>query len=98
MFPLVFLFENLTHLITRVFGSKEKPLITEEEIKTIVSLGEEIGQIKESEKQMIHRIFKFDDMDAKDIIKAMKSKKTQAFGLRQFFRISDFPHICPQAK
>ncbi len=47
---------------------KKKPIITEDEIKSYVSVGKKYGQIKESERQLIHRIFKFDDVTAEDIM------------------------------
>ncbi|MFC1691082.1 hemolysin family protein [Nanoarchaeota archaeon] len=68
LLPIVILFEIFTNLMTRASGKKEKPLVTEEELKTYVSIGSEIGQINESESEMIHRIFKFDDLEAKDVM------------------------------
>ena len=54
--------------LTKIFEiihskSAEKPLVTEEELKTMINLGEEIGSIKEVEKEMIQNIFRFDDVD-----------------------------------
>lgn len=59
--------------ITKIFEilhSKrtEKPLVTEEELKSMINLGEEIGSIKEVERDMIQNIFRFDDIDVKEIM------------------------------
>lgn len=59
--------------LTKIFEilrpkSAEKPLVTEEELKSMINLGEEIGSIKEVEKEMIQNIFRFDDVDVKDIM------------------------------
>ena len=59
--------------LTKIFEiihskTAEKPLVTEEELKTMVDLGEEIGSIKEVEKEMIQNIFRFDDVDVKDVM------------------------------
>jgi len=67
LYPVVILFEKLTDVLT--FGRDHQgPLVTEEEIKTYVAVGLEAGQIRQSEKEMIHRIFEFDDMEAKDVM------------------------------
>jgi len=66
--PIVIIFETLTKLMTRFLKKKTKPLVTEDEIKTIVSMGEEIGQIEDDEKDMINRVFRFNDLDAEDIM------------------------------
>ena len=68
LFPLVILFESFTILLRKMFKYEEGPLVTEEEIKTFVSVGAELGEVKESEKKMIHRIFRFTDLTAKDIM------------------------------
>ncbi|MBN2112048.1 HlyC/CorC family transporter [Candidatus Woesearchaeota archaeon] len=65
-FPVVILFESMFNLMTG--KGKAKPIVTEEEIKTFISIGEEAGQIKESEKEMINRIFVFNDIEIKKIM------------------------------
>jgi putative hemolysin len=66
--PVIFLFEGLTNLLTNLSGHKPKPLVTEDEIETFVTVAEEAGQIKDAEKKMIHRIFRLDDLEAKDVM------------------------------
>ena len=66
LFPIVFLFEILANSLT---GGKEvKPTVTEKELITAVMMSEKEGEIKEAEKEMIHRIFKFDDIDVEKIM------------------------------
>jgi CBS domain containing-hemolysin-like protein len=66
--PVIFLFEILTNVLTNITGQKPKPLVTEDEIETFVSVAEQAGQIKEAEKRMIYRIFRLDDLEAKDVM------------------------------
>ena len=66
--PIIFLFEGLTSVLTNITGQKPKPLVTEDEIETFVSVAEQAGQIKEAEKRMIYRIFRLDDLEAKDVM------------------------------
>jgi CBS domain containing-hemolysin-like protein len=58
-----------SNFILRVFGVKEKPpspFVTEEEIKTMISIGEEEGTIEEEEKRMLHRVFEFGDTEVSE--------------------------------
>jgi CBS domain containing-hemolysin-like protein len=71
LYPLVRLLDFITRALTGMRGRGiKKPIVTEEELKTMVKAGEEAGEIKESEKMMIHRIFKFDDIDVANIMTA----------------------------
>ncbi len=44
------------------------PTVTEEELLTFVEAVEEVGEIKEEEKELIHNIFEFDDTNASEIM------------------------------
>jgi len=72
LLPVIMLFENITNIFTSLVGKKDRPLVTEEELKTFVNVGEEAGQIKENERALIHRIFKFDDLEAKEVMTPRK--------------------------
>jgi CBS domain containing-hemolysin-like protein len=69
--PLIWIFKSTSNLILRLFGVKEKPLspyVTEEEIKTMINIGEEEGTIEEDEKEMLHRIFEFGDTEVSEVM------------------------------
>ncbi|MDP3260063.1 MAG: hemolysin family protein [Thermodesulfovibrionales bacterium] len=62
--PLVWIFKVTSNLIIRMLGGKKKsvsPFVTEEEIKTMINIGEEEGTLEEEEKQMLHKVFAFGD-------------------------------------
>ena len=62
--PLVWLMLALAGLGLRLLGQnpdKEPDTVTEEEIRMLVTVGEEKGAIEQSERQMINNIFEFDD-------------------------------------
>lgn len=44
------------------------PLVTEEELRTIVKIGEEEGVIKQEEKEMIHNVFEMDNTDVASVM------------------------------
>ena len=57
--------------ISRIFlgkNIKSSPTFTEEEIKTLIDVGENEGTIEEDEKEMITSIFEFGDTRVKDIM------------------------------
>lgn len=62
--PLVWIFTVSSNFIIKMFGGKEKavsPFVTEEEIKTMISIGEEEGTLEEEKKEMLHKVFEFGD-------------------------------------
>ena len=71
LLPFVFLFTRFVFLVARCAGVKpEKKAVTftEEDIKTFMEVGEEEGVLAESEKDMMHKVFRFTDLEAKDIM------------------------------
>ena len=62
--PLVWIFSKLSNLIIRFFGGEIKPtpqFLTEEEMKAMISIGEEEGTLEKEEKEMLHKVFEFGD-------------------------------------
>jgi len=62
--PLVFIFNKLSNFIIRVFGGeiRQAPqLLTEEEMMSMIKIGEEEGAIEKEEKEMLHKVFAFGD-------------------------------------
>jgi CBS domain containing-hemolysin-like protein len=66
LFAPVIIFLNF---IPKIAGKITKtPTVTEEELKTILEVVEEEGEIKGKERELIHAIFKFDDTNASEIM------------------------------
>jgi putative hemolysin len=62
--PLVWIFNKLSNGIIMLLGGEIKPspqLLTEEEMKSMIKIGEEEGAIEKEEKEMLHKIFAFGD-------------------------------------
>ncbi len=69
--PLVLFFTFISRSILRIFGidtQKKKVSFTEDEIKTFIDVGGEEGVLKNNEKKMMSRVFKFTDLAAVDIM------------------------------
>ena len=72
--PIIKFFDGMTYLITKKGIDKK---VTEEEIKTLITLGEEEGAIEKVEKEMIHNIFTFNDIDVWEVM----TPRTEIFAL-----------------
>ncbi|MDD5465691.1 MAG: hemolysin family protein [Candidatus Omnitrophica bacterium] len=69
--PLVVFFIGISNFILKIFGlnvSKKSPLITEEELKTMIEIGQEEGVLTKDQLEMLHRIFEFGDTKLMDIM------------------------------
>lgn len=69
--PFVRFLTFSTNFVVRLFGidpDKEDKVVTEEEIRMMVDVGEEKGTIDESEKEMINNIFEFNNKTVTDVM------------------------------
>lgn len=69
--PLIIFFIGISNFILNIFGlstSKKSPLITEEELKTMIEMGHEEGVVSEEERKMLQRIFEFGDTRIMDVM------------------------------
>ncbi len=76
--PIVFFLTGFSRVVLKIFGvdTKKKTIsFTEEEIKTLIDVGGETGVIEHNEKNMMRRVFKFTDLEAKDIMVPRKNIK-----------------------
>ncbi len=64
-YPVIKLLNFIPMLTGKI---KRTPKVTEEELMTFVEAVEEEGEIKEEEKELIHKIFEFDDTNASEIM------------------------------
>ena len=69
--PLVRFLSVITSLFVRMLGGQIKhkgPFVTEEELRLLVTVGEEEGVLEEEETEMIHSIFEFADTTAREVM------------------------------
>jgi len=69
--PITMVLTYITNTIIKIFGGeigKQRPFITEEELKTMVNVSHEEGVLEGEEKQMIYNVFEFGDSQAKDVM------------------------------
>lgn len=100
--PLVFIFTKISDFAKLLTGAKKKKndkSFTEEEIKTFIEVGEEEGTVEKSEKEMLHKVFKFTDLEAKDIMQprtkmvtiGLQAKYKDIIELSEKTHLSHFP-------
>lgn len=72
--PFVRLLTVITNTISKLFGvgENDEESVTEEEIKMMVDQGEEKGTIQEEEKELINKVFEFNDITVSEIMKHRK--------------------------
>jgi len=69
--PFIVFFIGISNFILKVFRLgpvKRSPLITVEELKTMIEIGQEEGVLTDQERKMLHRIFEFGDTKLTDVM------------------------------
>jgi CBS domain containing-hemolysin-like protein len=69
--PVVTVFSLLTSLVLHVTGASRKNTaghVTEEDLRTLIEVGEEEGILESEERDILHRILDFTDLTARDIM------------------------------
>ncbi|MFA6937918.1 MAG: CNNM domain-containing protein [Treponema sp.] len=100
--PLVFIFTAISRTVLKLFKINtmdKKVSFTEEEIKTFIDVGGEEGVLEKNEKSMMRRVFKFTDLEAKDIMVPRKkiisipmtARYTDVVELSERYKLSRFP-------
>lgn len=102
--PFVFIFTKISDFSKVLTGTKKETTeksFTEEEIKTFIEVGEEEGTVEKGEKEMLHKVFKFTDLEAKDIMQPrtkmvtinLEAKYEDVIELSEKTHLSHFPVI-----
>ncbi len=100
--PLIVIFSSFSQVLIKIFGIKsgeKQASFTEEEIKTLIEVGEEEGVVEERERHMMHRVFSFTDLAARDIMTPRteitfvpeNATYSEVLSLAQDSRLSRFP-------
>ncbi len=79
LFPLVFIFSKFTQgvkILSKGFSPSNISQITEDELKTLFDVGGQEGILESEEKDMLHKIFEFSDLRARDMEKSRTLVKT----------------------
>ena len=69
--PIVWALSTITNGLVRLMGGqnvRHGPFVTEEELRLLVTVGEEEGVLEEAETEMIHSIFEFADTPVREVM------------------------------
>jgi len=69
--PIVWALSAVTNALVRLLGGhnvRHGPFVTEEELRLLVTVGEEEGVLEEEETEMIHSIFEFADTPVREVM------------------------------
>jgi len=69
--PFTKIFNGISNGLLKMLGidgGDRSPLVTEEELKLMIELGRKEGVLGEHERKLLHRIFEFGDLKAKDVM------------------------------
>ena len=71
-FPAVIFFSAISSAISAILAKilkKERKIITEEELKTLIDVGSKEGTLEQNERRMLQRIFEFSDLHVRDVLR-----------------------------
>jgi putative hemolysin len=86
-YPIIVIFVFLSKLVLRIGGVKQEPpkmVISEEHIKSLITIQEESGLIKKIEKDIIYKVYRFGDRKIKGIMVPMK----KVFALKKNYTVN----------
>lgn len=72
LYPLVWMFSHFTTWVYHLTGGKEDPTVTESELISMLGYGVQEGEIEHGEKEIIERVFAFNDLKVRDVMTPMK--------------------------
>ena len=68
VFPLVWIFGHFTSWVHRISGGREEPTVTESELIGMLGHGVKAGEIEHGEREIIERVFAFNDLKVQDVM------------------------------
>ena len=72
IYPLVWMFSKFTTRGYHLTGGKEEPTVTESELISMLGFGVQEGEIEHDEKEIIERVFGFNDLTVRDVMTPMR--------------------------
>lgn len=93
--PLTVALSWLGSLFTRMVGQPAVPpsLVSEEEIRSMITMGQEEGSMAETEAQMLHKVFKFGDRPLREVM----IPRPDIVWLDQDMKVGDFLSVFAQS-
>ena len=89
--PFVFILSWIATAVTRIVGGTPLPrsLVSQEEIRTMISVGQSDGTMEETEAKMLHKVFEFGARPAREVM----VPRTEVFWVEKGIPLSRFLDI-----
>jgi putative hemolysin len=86
--PFVIILSWIGYGFTKMVGGTPMPrsLVSDEEIRTMISVGHKEGTVEEEEAEMLHKVFEFSDRPVREVI----IPRPEVVSIEQGSKISDF--------
>jgi putative hemolysin len=69
LMPVIWLVTGVSRLLTRfIKGEEARPIISEDEIRSIIRVGEETGVVAKEQRRMLHGIFELSQIRVRDVM------------------------------
>lgn len=94
LYPFVYVLNHIGIRLTKLVGQEinPQPTVSEEEIRTAISLGGKEGVVEKAEADMLHKVFDFGDRPVSEIM----NPRTDIIWIEQGTRLADFFAIYAQ--
>ncbi len=88
LYPFVLFFEAISRLMSKLLGSKKEKKLSEEELRTIVTMGSEEGLLSREVAEMMHNILEFEEIKVTNVM-TPKAKIHMIDGNRKLKEVID---------
>ncbi|MEK7672687.1 MAG: hemolysin family protein [Patescibacteria group bacterium] len=68
LYPLVWFFDGVVHIINRFTGTKDVYTVTEGELVAMLNIGAREGTIERQEKELIENVLEFNDIQVEEVM------------------------------
>jgi len=93
--PLVWLITGFTRLMTRLIAPREepRPIISEDEIRALISVGEQTGVVAKDKRRMLHGVFELSQTRVRDLM----VPRTEVVGIEVNSGFEEVLHLVQEA-
>lgn len=84
-YPLLWMFGRFTTWVHKVVGGKSEPVVTESELIGMLGHGVAEGEIEDGEREIIERVFAFNDLKVRDVM----TPRGQLFSLDAMLSVAE---------
>lgn len=88
LYPFVLFFEAISRFMSKLLGSKQEKKLSEEELRTIVTMGREEGLLSREVAEMMHNILEFEEIKVTNVM-TPKAKIHMINGNRKLKEVID---------